>query len=111
MRRGNNKIKLHLHNKDGDLTVSPTLKVLKLGDTQGIVWEIDGASELPIKAFTCNFYDGTPFADLSFSNARPASGGLRPNLDLRSYHYSVTVTSDDRIYEIAGCPEVIIRAS
>jgi hypothetical protein len=103
------KIKLQLHNKDGDMTVSPTLKVLSLKDLLGVRWEIEAESPIKIEHFNIVFAGGTPFGDLVFHDRQPLSGPVRKDAELRSYHYSVTLTAANRIFEITGCPEIIIR--
>ncbi|HZX93602.1 MAG TPA: hypothetical protein VFE90_03740 [Myxococcales bacterium] len=105
------KIKLVLHNNEGDMTVSPTLKVLKLGDLQGVHWEVDAAGPIKIDHFNIVFPDGTPFTDMIFSDAQPQSGQVRREAKVRSYHYTVSFTAANRIFEITGCPEIIIRAN
>src|SRR5512141_838865 len=103
------KIRLQLHNHLGDMTVSPTLKVLSVKDGDSVQWEVDAAGPIKIEHFSLIFADGTPFRDLEFDDKRPASGPVRPDAVLRSYHSSVTVTAGNRIFQIPGCPEIIIR--
>lgn len=113
MPKGRGRVQITLSIDDrGDITVSPTVVHLTRGHA-GVEWIYDmnqARRRYPVSEFGCMFAEGTPFGDIEFTSKAAQSGRVRRDAPLQSYHYAVTITSGTRIFQITGCPEIIIRA-
>ena len=105
------KVTIHIHVLDTPLNdkkvgsfESPE-PLVRVDPGTEVKWERVGAD----KTFVVEFFDGSPFAKTTITEADGALPANNPGPnpgDTRNYHYSVTANAAGKTWKIHKCPEI-----
>lgn len=101
-------ITIQVHNRDGDITVSPSL--VHVNETDEITWQLHASHGGKL---TLTFPDGAAFGKASLGGQGPSTRAPAGKKGIHHYHVKVEVAAGGAVpadvYEDKYCPTVIIR--